>query len=192
MVCRRRARLPKEPGKLRAVAVRTKVRISMRTILALTVLALVFAAPAGAQPATGMAAMQYYVGTWACQAGPPGSPPSNATVTYTLDSGVLREWVLVPAQGKMTTPFALSIAITYDQKNGRYVQTLIDSQGGWSISYATPWTGNTEQWIDQATMDGKPGHGQTVRTDQTSFSFTDYPTPTSMQAVFQGTCNRSS
>lgn len=164
----------------------------MRTVLALIVLALALAAPAAAQPATGMAAMQYYVGTWSCQAGPPGSPPSTATATFTLDSGILRQWVVVPPQGKMTTAYVISFATTYDAKNGRYVETEIDNQGGWSISYATPWTGNTEQWIDQATMDGKPGHGQTVRTDQNSFSFTGYPTTTSMQPDFQGSCNRSS
>jgi hypothetical protein len=164
----------------------------MRTILALVLLALAFAAPAGAQTATGMAAMQYYVGTWACQAGPTGTPPSTATATFALDSGVLREWVLVPPQGKMTTPYALSIATTYDQKNGRYVETSIDNMAGWSISYAAPWTGNTEQWTDQVTNDNKPGHSQVVRTDQNSFSFAGYPTPTSTQVTFQGTCNRSS
>lgn len=141
---------------------------------------------------TGMAAMQYYVGTWSCLAGPPGTPPSTATATYSIDSGVLREWVVVPPQGKMTTTFALSIAATYDQKNGRYVQTLIDSQGNWTVSYATPWTGNTEQWTDQATSDNKPGHGQTVRTDQNDFSFTGYPTVTATTPNFAGTCKRSS
>ena len=192
MTCRRKARPLKELGNCGPYKPRTKVRIPMKITLALFVLALVSAAPAAAQPATGMAAMQYYVGTWSCQAGPPGSPPSTATATFTLDSGVLHEWVLVPPQGKMTTPYALSIATAYDQKNARYVQTEVDSLSDWSVSYATPWTGNTEQWTDQATHDNKPGHSQTVRTNQNSFSFTAYPTPSSMQVVFQGTCNRSS
>ena len=40
--------------------------------------------PAGAQTPGGMAAMQYYVGTWACTGGGAGEPPSNATATYTI------------------------------------------------------------------------------------------------------------
>ena len=163
-------------------------------IRTLTLLALVvgLAAPAGAQPMTGMAAMQYYVGTWSCTAGPVGSAPVNATATYTIDSGVMREWVVVPAQGKMTTPYVISIATAYDTKGGRYIETFNDNEGGWSVSTAPPWTGNTEQWTDQATHDGKLGHGQTVRTDQNTFTFSSYPSVTATQADFQGTCHRSS
>jgi hypothetical protein len=155
-------------------------------------LAVVFAAPAIAQSTGGMAAMQYYVGTWSCQAGPVGSPPSNATATFTIDSGLMREWVVVPPQGKMTAPYVLSIATTYDAKNGRYVQTLTDNLGGWSVSSAMPWTGNTEQWADQSTNDGKLGRAQTVRTDQNSFTFTGYHPPTATKPDFAGTCSRSS
>lgn len=160
--------------------------------LVLLALAVGFVAPASAQPMTGMAAMQYYVGTWSCTAGPIGSTPVNATATYTVDSGVLREWVVVPPQGKMTTLYAISIATSYDAKAGRYVQTFNDNEGGWSVSTAPPWTGNTEQWTDQATHDGKTGRGQTVRTDQNSFAFTSYPTISATQPDFQGACHRSS
>jgi hypothetical protein len=179
-------------GKLRAVAARAKGRISLRKTLALLALAVGCAAPASAQPTTGMAALQYYVGTWSCTAGPIGSPPSTATATYTIDSGVMREWVVVPPQGKMTNPYVLSIATTYDAKNGRYVEALLDNTASWSVSFAQPWTGNTEQWMDQSTSTGTLHHGQTVRTNQNSFTFTDYPTATSTQPDFQGTCNRSS
>lgn len=164
----------------------------MMRALTLLALALGIALPAGAQSMNGMTALQYYVGTWSCTAGPVGSPPSNATATYTMDSGVLREWVIVPPQGSMTTVYAISIAMTYDAKAGHYVQTFNDSDGGWSVSTAPPWTGNTEQWTDQANREGKVRHGQTVRTDQNTFSFTGYPTPTATQPDFQGTCHRSS
>jgi hypothetical protein len=164
----------------------------VRKALILFALVVGLAAPASAQPMTGMAAMQYYVGTWSCQAGPIGSPPSTATATFTIDSGVMRQWVAVPAQGKMTSSYALSIATTYDPKNGRYVETFLDNMGNWTISFAQPWTGNTEQWTDQSSNDGKLGRSQTVRTDQNSFTFTSYPTVTSTKPVFQGTCNRSS
>ena len=81
----------------------------MRNSLAALVLAVVFAAPAGAQSTVGMGAMQYYVGTWSCMAGSIGTPPSKATSTYTLDGGIMRQWVEVPAQGKMTKAYHLRL-----------------------------------------------------------------------------------
>ncbi|MGA8575414.1 MAG: hypothetical protein WB609_06945 [Candidatus Cybelea sp.] len=54
----------------------------MRRILALFAFAVGFAVPAAAQPSTGMAAMQYYVGTWSCMAGNVGQPPVKATATF--------------------------------------------------------------------------------------------------------------
>jgi hypothetical protein len=181
-----------ELGKLWAVPARAKGRTSLRKTIVLLALAVGFTAPASAQSMTGMAALQYYVGTWSCMAGPVGSPPSTATATYTIDSGVMREWVVVPPQGKMTSTYALNIATTYDAKNGRYVETFLDNTSGWSVSFAQPWTGNTEQWTDQSTSTGKLGHGQTIRTDQNSFTFTGYPTVDSTQPDFKGTCKRSS
>jgi hypothetical protein len=164
----------------------------MIRFLAASALTVALGAPALAQGTAGMGAMQYYVGTWSCQAGPVGQPSSNATTTFTLDSGVLRQWVLVPAQGKMTNPYVLSIVTTYDAKNGRYVEATLDNQAQWSISFAKPWTGNTEEWTDNATSTGKLGRGETIRTDNNTFSFSGYDTMTSTTASFKGTCTRSS
>ncbi|MGA7355093.1 MAG: hypothetical protein WBW76_06665 [Candidatus Cybelea sp.] len=164
----------------------------MRTTLGFFVLAAMMAAPAVAQSMSGMDAMQYYVGTWSCQAGAVGQPASNATATYTLDSGVLRGWVNVPPQGKMTTPYVLNIATTYDSKSNRYVQTQLDNQAHWSTSFAQPWTGSIEQWTDQATADGKLGRSETIRTNQNSFSFDGYPSMAATQPDFKGSCTRSS
>ncbi len=163
----------------------------MKTILTAFFLAIGVAAPAAAQPPAGMAAMQYYVGTWSCVAGNVGQPSVKATATFTMDSGLMREWVVVPAQGKMTKPYVINIATSYDAKNGRYAETQIDNLAGWSVSFAKPWTGNTEHWTDQANS-GKLGHGQTVRTNQNSFAFMSYPTVTSTKPNFKGTCTRSS
>ncbi|MBV8531154.1 MAG: hypothetical protein JO104_07530, partial [Candidatus Eremiobacteraeota bacterium] len=55
-----------------------------------------------------MAAMQYYVGAWTCTGGPVGQKPTTANLTYTLDDNVLRQWVNVSPQGKMTKPYVLS------------------------------------------------------------------------------------
>ena len=55
------------------------------------------AAPAGAQMMSGtssMSGMQYYVGTWSCMAGSVGQPQSKATATFTMESGLLRQYVV--------------------------------------------------------------------------------------------------
>ena len=164
----------------------------MRKTLAFSVLALAFAAPAGAQTPAGMGAMQYYVGTWSCTGGPVGPPAQKATLTYTLDSGIMRQLVVVPVQGKMTKPYALSSDTTYDAKKGRFVSTANDSGASWGVSVAKPWTGNTEQWTDIANSDGKLGHGKVVRTDKDDFDYIGYPTSTGTKPNFKVTCKRSS
>ncbi len=162
----------------------------MKNAFALAVLAAIASAPIAAQSATGMAAMQYYVGNWTCAGGTPGQPPSKATLTYTLEGDVLRQWVVVAAQGKMTSPYMLSIAITYDSKNGRYVQTGLDNTASWWISYAKPWSGSTEMWADHANSTGKLGHGTAVRA-QNSYTYTGYETMTATKPNFKITCTRS-
>jgi hypothetical protein len=164
----------------------------LKTIPALFILAVGVAAPAAAQPPAGMGAMQYYVGTWSCVAGNVGRPPSKATVTYAITFGLMTGTVVVPAQGKMTKPYVVNITTSYDAKNGRYVQTQLDNLAGWSVAFAKPWAGNTEQWTDQASNTGKLGHGQTVRTNQNSFAFMGYSSVTATKPNFKGSCTRSS
>lgn len=160
--------------------------------LAIAVLLLVAVAPSAAQSATGMAAMQYYVGSWSCMAGDTGRPKQKANVTYSMDDGVLRMWVVVPKQGKMTNDYAFQSAMVYDAKAGHYVQSNLDTQAAWSISTAKPWSGNTEVWYDKQSNNGKLGRGETVRTTQNSFSFKSYASATSTKSTFGGTCTRSS
>jgi hypothetical protein len=161
----------------------------MRNLVLLGALAGAFAAPVATRSA-GMDDLQYYVGTWACQAGEPGKPPSHATATYTLDGGVLRQWVAVPVQSGMKRAYYFNSATTYDAKKGLFVQANLDSDAAWSIDYAKPWTGNMEQWADHASS-SKPGHSTVTRTNQNSFSFVGYPTLTSTTPSFKGSCTRS-
>jgi hypothetical protein len=168
----------------------------LRKAFGLFVLIIALGAPAGAQmmsgqSSMGMGPMQYYVGGWSCMAGPVGKPASKATATYTLDSGILRGWVLVPPQGKMKSAYALEIVTTYDAKNHRFVQTQLGNDSNWSVDYAKLWTGNTEQWVDHANSMPPLGHSQTVRTSQNRFDFTSYDTLTSMKPAFKGYCTRS-
>jgi hypothetical protein len=168
-----------------------KGRYTLRKSLGLFALALIVAVPTTVRATSGAAALQYYVGTWSCEAGSVGQPPSKATAIYTLDSGLLHEAVTVPAQAKMTKPYTLSIATSYDAKKGRYVQTATDNNGAWWVSSAQPWTGNTEVWTDQANSANKLGRGQTIRTSANSFSFTGYPSASATKPDFKGTCTRS-
>jgi hypothetical protein len=147
------------------------------------------AAPAGAQTPSGMAGMQYYVGTWACSAA--GEPDSNSTATYAIANGTLSESVVVPPQGKMTAPYQLMIVVTFDAKNNRYVKTLLDNQATWAVSFAKPLTGNTEEWADTVTNDGKLGRSDIVRTDQNTFYIAGYSTMSQTKPDYTVTCHRS-
>jgi hypothetical protein len=146
-------------------------------------------APAGAQTQGGMAAMQYYVGTWACAAA--GEPDSNATATYAIENGIMRDSVVVPPQGKMTAPYQLAIVTMFDEKNNRYVQTSLDNQAMWAVSFAKPLTGNTEDWVDNVTYDGKLGHVEVVRTDRNTFDIIGFSTMSQTKPDFKVTCHRS-
>lgn len=161
-------------------------------IIALTAFVLGAVLPIAAQSASGMAAMQYYVGSWTCHGGMTADPPTKATSTYTMDGNVLRQWVVVAAGGKMTQPYYVAFALSYDAKNHRYSQAGVDNMGNWWVSYAPPFTGNAEHWTDTASSSGKLGWGQGVRVDQNTSTYTGYETKTSTKPNFKVTCTRNS
>lgn len=163
----------------------------MKQFLAVLVFALVSVAPAGAQTPDGMSAMSYYVGSWTCVGGPVGAPPANATIAAVMNGGVLNSSVTVPTQPGMQQALNVTFAISYDGK-GHYAQTTLDSTGAWSISSAPTWTGNTEQWTDVASSDGKLGHGTVVRADNDHYTFMGYSTPTGTTPAFKTVCQRQS
>jgi hypothetical protein len=163
----------------------------LRKLAACAVLALVLTASARATADTGAAGLQYYVGTWACTAGPPGATPSAARVVYTLDSGVLRQWGVVEHMGNMKSTYAFSSATSYDRKQMRYVSTFLDNMGGWELSTAKPWTGSVEHWVDISTDSGKLGHTDVTRTSHDAFSGISYSAKTGGSPNFNVACKRS-
>lgn len=164
------------------------VRITFFAVFAAAILALVV--PLTAQSATGMNAMQYYVGTWACSGGTPGEKPGPATLVYTMTDGVLHQMVTAPMTGKMKQPYAQSDAETYDARNNRYVDAGMANSGRWWVGYTTL-NGNTENSVDHMASNGKLGHGVTVRTSSTAFTFTGYPTLSGGKPDFKATCHKS-
>jgi hypothetical protein len=163
----------------------------MKRALLLCIVAFACGSAAGAQTPGGMQAMQYFVGTWECSGGPVGVSPFNMTVTFDkIDSGIMRERDTVHIPGQ-TSPYTASKSVTYDAKNDRWVQTQLDDQGAWTVSYLKPWTGDTEEWVDQATSEGKPGRSETVRTNATSFAFYGYANPADTKPDFAGKCTRT-
>lgn len=133
--------------------------------------------------------MQYYVGSWACTGGMPGKAQNHATLSYTMDDGMLREWIVVPVQSGQKTPFGQELLTTYDASHGRFVQVYMDSAGEWGVTYVTL-NGNTETGVDHATSSGHLGHGMTKRMGST-FTYTGYPTLTSTTPNFKATCHRT-
>jgi hypothetical protein len=157
---------------------------------------IVAVAPAGAQMAgsqgpSDVGHLSYYVGTWSCMAGNTGQKPMHATAVYTLDAGLLREFVMVPAGGMMKYPYTLQIAITYDAKHHRFVDVGEGNDGGWWVSYAAPWSGSVESWIDHANSDGL-GRDLTTRESHDRFSFVNWDKVMGGKVVFKGYCTRSS
>jgi len=141
-------------------------------------------------PPTGMEAMTYFVGTWTCKATPAGIPALDVSVKFTMDSGILREWdeVWLPGQ---SVPITISKSISYDARNGRWVQVQVDREGAWIVSTLKPWTGNTEEWLDEASSDGKLGRTETIRTSANEFGFRGYSNPANTKPQLDGTCKRS-
>jgi len=164
----------------------------VRKSLILSVLVVALSAAAGAQPTTPMDVMQYYVGTWSCVGGPVGVPPAKATFTAVVELGVLREWIVVHEQDKQKSTFSIAATISYDAKKHRYVQTSLDSFGGWDVSVAKAWSGNTEHWADIANSDGKLGLAQIVRSDKDTYTLSTWETTTSRKPNFGVSCKRSS
>ena len=78
----------------------------MKRLSLLFLLAAALTAPAGAAGG-GMDAMKYYVGSWTCTAGSTNQQPVSATVEYTLNDGVLRQW---PAAGLCMLVLAIAFA----------------------------------------------------------------------------------
>ena len=168
----------------------------IRSSLILAAAFVAAALPAGAQMMSGSGAMDpgnfhYYVGTWACMAGNVGQRPMNATATFTMDAGLLREHVNVAAMGKMKYAYTLEIAQTFDPKHHRMVATGLGNDGGYWVSYAKPWTEHTEEWVDAFNRDGL-GRSETVRESQNRFSFMDWDKTMGGKVVFKGYCTRSS
>jgi hypothetical protein len=148
-------------------------------------------APMSAQSASGMAAMQYYVGSWSCTGGMIDDP-THASVTYTMDNGILHQWVSVAPTAKMKQPFYIAFEMSWDAKHQRYSETALNYLGGWYVSYAKPFMGNTEHWTDAAASDGKLGWGEAVRVDQNTSTYTGYASMTSKSPDFKVSCTRNS
>ncbi|HEY6449530.1 MAG TPA: hypothetical protein VIX60_02495 [Candidatus Cybelea sp.] len=118
-----------------------------------------------------MAAMHHYVGTWTCTGCEIEQPSEKATVTFTLDSGLLREWIVLPPQGRMKNPYSISAAFSYDSKNDRFSQAGPHNVSESWVSYAKPWNGDTEEWTDHQNSAGKLGRSQIACTGHDTYLY---------------------
>jgi hypothetical protein len=165
----------------------------MRIRIALSVLGLALAVQTGVQSTAqgaepGMQAMQYYVGLWTCTGGAIGKPTAG-TFEYRMDGAKLLVTVAVPVQGTPSRAW-LGVETKYDAAKGVFVSTAFDN-GGWDESYAKPWTGNTEEWLDHSTADGKLGRSRVVRVSQSEYTRTGYTTVTGSTLSYKLKCTRS-
>jgi hypothetical protein len=137
-----------------------------------------------ARSATGMAAIQYYVGTWSCIGGAIDRPPFHFTVRYSMNAAILQSWLQAPKG------YVQSSSITYDSKNDRYVDAAVANDGTWFVAYRTI-RGNTETSADHATSDGTLGRLVVARTNNASFTSTGYSSLSGGKAFFKATCRKS-
>jgi hypothetical protein len=160
----------------------------MKSIIAAALLASLAFAPTAARSANQMAAMQYYVGNWSCVGGEVGKKATTANVRYWLDNGLMRQWVSVSGQGMMK-PYELNATITWDAKNGRYLQAGLDTEAQWWISYGKL-SGSTETWTDHATGSGKLGRSVATRTNDTQFTYQTFDTIAAAKPYFRVVCKK--
>jgi hypothetical protein len=157
--------------------------VKAAAVFVLIAASLTLTATLPARPATGMEAMQFYVGTWSCVWGVVGKEPYHFTSTYTMSDGILRNWVA--AKG-----YAQSGSIAYDSKNHRYINSAVANDGTWYVAYATI-SGGTESSVDHVTSDGELGRLIIVRTSGTSFAATGYSAVSGGKVVIKATCRKS-
>jgi hypothetical protein len=157
------------------------VKISALSAFAAASLMLAFTLPAGS--ATGMAALQYYVGTWSCTSGAIGKQPFHFTAKYAMNGDILQSRLY-------SKEFVQGSSLTYDSKNHRYIDAAVLNDGTWFVAYATI-SGRTETSIDHVTSDGKLGRLIIVRTSSTSFDSTIYSAVSGGKALIKSTCRKS-
>lgn len=161
----------------------------MRAACVAIIIAVIAEPIAAAESPSGMHAMHYFVGAWACKATPAGVPTLNVSVNFVMNSGILREWDEMQIPGR-PVPYTISKSISYDSKNDRWVQAQADSNGAWIVSQLKPWTGNTEEWLDEAASNGELGRSETIRTGANDFGFRAYANPSDSKPSLEGTCTR--
>lgn len=162
----------------------------MKVLLFLALFA-ISAVPVAAQSTSGADALQYYVGSWSCTGAAPGQPPTRATITYTMNGGVLHQTIDAPKMGKMKQAYFSSSSTTYDPKNNRYLVAGVSNDPS---AFAGTWTlsGNVETGRDAWVSSGKPGRNQTVRNSNSMVTYTGYDTVASTKPSFKATCRKSS
>jgi hypothetical protein len=163
--------------------------MSIRALLSIAVFFMAIA-PAGAvAPATGLAVMQLYAGTWHCTGGAPGEPPGTGVITYALSGGILRESsVLHPLPNLLITGAS---AMTYDAKHARLVLTDLDNLGNWAISVSKPRHGATEYWTTTASSDANLGRATVVHVDANTYVFTAWEKAASTKPNLRVHCKRA-
>jgi hypothetical protein len=158
--------------------------VKIGALLAVGAASLVLALTLPARSATGIAAMQYYVGAWSCIGGPVDKQPFHFGVKYTMNADILQIWAQVPKG------YVQSSSLRYDSKNDRFVEVAVANDDTWFVAYRTI-SGNKETSVDHVTSDGKLGRLVTVRTSRTSYTSTIYPGLSGGKALLRWTCQKS-
>jgi len=114
------------------------------------------------KPASELAELKYFLGTWHCEGNAPASPMgpahrSRATVVTRVDldgfwySGTVRE---EKAAGN-AHPMSGMFHETYDAAKKQFVMLWVDNFGGWSTETSPGWDGDKIVYSGEAAMGGE-------------------------------------
>lgn len=140
--------------------------------------------------AAGLAALEFYLGSWSCAVSARSGAPFRADVTFARDGAqMIRTAVTVPARPGHAA-FSESQLTTWEANRGVFVQVSLGSDASWSVSEAAPWSGNVETWRDVATDDGTLRREELERVSRDRYVVRNYAALDVQAAAVTSDCRR--
>lgn len=116
-----------------------------------------------------LSSMSFMVGTWKCVATVRGkSRPDTITYSMALDGRWLYGHDVAPVFDKFRTRAIVGESYTtFNPLNHMWIQTGVDSFGGYGIGTSPGWKGNKITWTATVTSDGSTGSDTTTKVSDT-------------------------
>lgn len=122
-------------------------------------------------PHPDFSSMNFLTGTWTCTQMLRGSMrPDTSTTTIGMDGAwMVTEDTAPPFDKYRTYTIKGTSYMTYDPTIKQWIQTAVDSSGGYGISTSPGWQGNTITWTTKG-LDGSSGTDVITKVSETETS----------------------